>query len=55
MSCVWCPRSGALVCANDHCGMCYDEGLVDPELVNYGKPSERSMEYLSELFQEDES
>ena len=55
MSSVRCPRYGALACTMDNCEICTDEGLIDPELVDYGKPSERSMEYLSELFQEDES
>ena len=56
MSCDICHVTNARICRPaDHCGMCIDEGLDDPELVDYGKPSERSMEYLSELIQEDES
>ena len=55
MSCIQCPRSGALVCALDHCGICYNEGVEDPELVDYGKPSERSMEYMAALLPEEKS
>ena len=37
--CVRCPKSGALVCSTDHCGLCWDE----QEALD-GKPSERLWE-----------
>ena len=40
MTCSRCPRSGALVCPQEHCGLCWPD---DEELGNLGHPSEREM------------
>ena len=53
VSCVRCLHSGALVCALDHCGLCYAETMVEIEAITGCQPTEAAMELVARMIQEE--